>query len=237
MPILHDQYAAALRGVAVLTGRQVEVLFRGAVTGKPDKDTAALLRDLPDAVDQFGIMSGEIAAAYYDEARSAAGNPIDFLATPSGLATAEQVAASIRWAVGPMWTSDDYDAALGRLTAAMERLTLQPGRRTIIDSAVSDRIKVGWARTPEPGACGFCLMLASRGAVYRSKSTASIAGNGPRVGQSYHDNCRCTPAPVFEGEPVPEINQRLQQIWRDNKAGTTDAEIQQALVDAFQSWH
>jgi hypothetical protein len=36
---------------------------------------------------------------------------------------------------------------------------------------------------PEPGACDFCLTLATRGAVYKSKMTAA--------GQKYHTRCHC----------------------------------------------
>lgn len=41
-----------------------------------------------------------------------------------------------------------------------------------------------WRRVPEAGACDFCLMLATRGAVYR---TAQTAGDG----NDYHRHCRC----------------------------------------------
>jgi hypothetical protein len=41
-----------------------------------------------------------------------------------------------------------------------------------------------WRRVPEPKACDFCLMLASRGAVYH---TAATAGDG----NDYHRHCRC----------------------------------------------
>lgn len=41
-----------------------------------------------------------------------------------------------------------------------------------------------WRRVPEPGACPFCLMLATRGAVYKSDRTA---GNGNK----YHRHCHC----------------------------------------------
>jgi hypothetical protein len=44
-----------------------------------------------------------------------------------------------------------------------------------------------WRRVPEAGACDFCLMLATRGAVYR---TAQTAGDG----NDYHRHCRCDAA-------------------------------------------
>lgn len=38
-----------------------------------------------------------------------------------------------------------------------------------------------WRRVPSPGACGFCIILATRGAVYRN----------PEVARRGHANCRC----------------------------------------------
>jgi len=41
-----------------------------------------------------------------------------------------------------------------------------------------------WRRVPEPGACDFCLMLATRGAVYASQETAGKDND-------YHAHCHC----------------------------------------------
>lgn len=50
---------------------------------------------------------------------------------------------------------------------------------------------VRWARSPSSGACDFCMMLATRGAVYLSRDRA--AGKG-----GYHTHCRCLPVPSTE---------------------------------------
>ena len=44
-----------------------------------------------------------------------------------------------------------------------------------------------WRRVPEFGACPWCLMLATRGAVYRSQTTAKTA----RGKSAYHRHCKC----------------------------------------------
>lgn len=44
-----------------------------------------------------------------------------------------------------------------------------------------------YRRVPEPGACPFCLVLATRGAVYTSETTAGGSAN------RYHAHCRCEP--------------------------------------------
>lgn len=43
-----------------------------------------------------------------------------------------------------------------------------------------------WRRVPGPGACDWCLMLASRGAVYKSKMTAEAP-----VTDDWHSHCGC----------------------------------------------
>jgi len=43
-----------------------------------------------------------------------------------------------------------------------------------------------WRRKPEAGACAFCLALASRGAVYRTRVSAGGA-------DKFHTHCRCKP--------------------------------------------
>ena len=54
----------------------------------------------------------------------------------------------------------------------------------------------GYARVPMGGeTCGFCIMLASRGFVYRSAQTAG-------EGNHYHSDCRCKVIPGFGGMTV-----------------------------------
>ena len=58
-----------------------------------------------------------------------------------------------------------------------------------------------YRRVAAPGACDFCLMLASRGAVYRTASTASRDSSGER----FHENCRCAVAVEVDPARVSEI--------------------------------
>lgn len=79
------------------------------------------------------------------------------------------------------------------------------GRDAVATTATSSPRFTSFARVPEPGACDFCRMLASRGAVY-SEATATRRKNG----MPYHTrrpdgsggNCRCTARamPVGTGE-------------------------------------
>ncbi len=74
-------------------------------------------------------------------------------------------------------------------------------REATLDTASVDGRFEGWARVAEPGACDFCRMLASRGAVYESKDTASKRRDGLR----YHKHCHCAvrALPRATGSSVP----------------------------------
>lgn len=95
-----------------------------------------------------------------------------------------------------------------RITAAAGRHSRQASRDTVIRAAVQNR--VGWARQLAGAEnCGFCAMLASRGAVY-SKETVNFRT---------HDNCDCTATIVIPGEMwAGEVESiRLSSIWGDTR--------------------
>ena len=65
------------------------------------------------------------------------------------------------------------------------------------------------------GPCGFCAMLLSRGAVYKSK--ASAGGSFGSVAQ-FHPNCRCKGECLYEGENYDDIerfasNRFFDELW------------------------
>ena len=118
------------------------------------------------------------------------------LSEGSGVATTVpqgQIDAMIRWAVGPLWSSEpDPALALTNLDGGVTRLALAPGRDTIVESTKADPANPRYARTPDAGACEFCLMLAGRGAVY-AEDTA---------GFDAHDRCKCGAVPIFDGDTI-----------------------------------
>jgi hypothetical protein len=99
--------------------------------------------------------------------------------------------------------------AKARLAAATEQQVLDAGRETIVENAQRDRRAKGFARIPEPGACSFCALLATRGAVYKSDSfkLANAQFHGLGVAKT-HDNCRCHMEPVFSSyEPSAQVRE------------------------------
>lgn len=84
----------------------------------------------------------------------------------------------------------------GNLVLALDMLVRQPYRSTLQGSAWASG--VAWCRVPRGrDTCAFCLMLASRGAVYRTITAAGGDGN------KYHGGCSCEPVVVRGREDYP----------------------------------
>ncbi|CAB0762658.1 hypothetical protein FRC0546_02104 [Corynebacterium diphtheriae] len=119
----------------------------------------------------------------------------------------EQASASFSWAmqtVASHQSEIDRVAAKQRLFGVLDRLVTLPARDTVVLNVQRDH--TAYARVPEPGACAFCLMLASRGAVYK-KSTVGMVNK-------YHDHCRCLGIEVKrDGSDLPRINRDLERVW------------------------
>jgi hypothetical protein len=149
----------------------------------------------------YGRPSALIAARFYDDLRAASPNAAGkFRAVMAPGPDKDTIEGTVRWAVGSL-TGDSPDefAAFDRLAGAAQRYITNQGRDTIALSSSRDPSAGGWARVPgfsKSGTCGFCTILASRGAVYRSAETAGD-------GASYHDNCTCVPTQIWDGDDLP----------------------------------
>lgn len=98
------------------------------------------------------------------------------------------------------------------LRGASTRMVMRGGRDTITRAVNVDPSASGWERVIEPGACGFCAMLAGRGAVYKESSVDFRA----------HDHCHCVARAVFAGQK--SINKDLSEEWGKATAGTRGKE-------------
>jgi hypothetical protein len=125
----------------------------------------------------------------------------------------------------------DEQLAQDRLAVAADKLVMDQGRDTIINEVKSDPEAKGWARVPHPdesltGTCAFCLMLASRGAMYKSKASATFQA---------HDRCHCTPEPQFSRHYEPTATVRAaQKLWADSTKGLSGKEARLAFRRAVE---
>ncbi len=89
---------------------------------------------------------------------------------------------------------------------------VQHANRTTKHNAVKNGVR--YARVPFGNSCAFCLMLASRGFVYETKTTA-----GEDKGH-YHAHCRCKIVAGKKGTEIkgydPDgLNKRMQQVAQE----------------------
>lgn len=186
---------------------------------------AALIRDRRR-------QSAEVAARYYRQARLAAGVGVDArLAEPVDL-PAERILANLDvTGIGAYSRAVRSGAAPGKagdvaavnLSGSGSRLVLEGGRSVIAESAKADGEALGWARVTDADPCSWCLMLASRGAVYRSAETAGRLKNDRFVGDGqfkWHDHCGCGAAVVWDPQdPVLARADDLYTQWLEVTAG------------------
>lgn len=115
---------------------------------------------------------------------------------------------------------------VGRAASAhVERIVQNGGRYTEFDIAQIDARCVALARVHYPEndsvPCGFCAMLISRGAVY--KSVAKAGGIDPMVeNDQYHTGCHCRGVPIYKGtdpttDPRLELNRAMEALWKSDK--------------------
>ena len=102
-----------------------------------------------------------------------------------------------------------------RQANAAGRMAMNGSRGTLLDLADADPKAIGYARVSKTGKpCGWCAMLISRGAVYKS---AESAGDAEGVDQ-FHDNDQCYAEPVFsleqfDSDPKFDLNRELSDEW------------------------
>lgn len=100
--------------------------------------------------------------------------------------------------------------------AVADRHGQAAGRDAIVDAARHDRRALGYARTTTGiENCSFCLLLVSRGPVYKTQ-TAALVRDG--TGEPYHDHCDCIAVPVFDEESWPGRDEYLEMeaAWREH---------------------
>lgn len=178
----------------------------------------------------------------------------------SGKATVDEVAEKLTASVGNYVAKCNRDsvqenlnreneapATSGRRSPTRTEIQAQRGYRS---KARRMRERVKFMRVPRADChCAFCITMASRGAVYRTRETA---GGGDPVNR-YHRDCRCSVVPVEGDDPIidgygeevagyyetyADAYDYLGDLWRKSPADYTqqDADIM-ARIDKAHAEH
>lgn len=172
-------------------------------------------------VNRFGRASSSSAATFYERARADA-TLGRYRAVVAPAVPEQAVQSAMRWAL-TLTPSAVELAADGAAT----KLALDAGRVTLISNITADKKATAWVRVARPGACSFCRLLAIRGPVYRSETTAGFEA---------HDHCRCFPSPIFAGQkyqaPANVLEWRRQ--YEESTAGLSGAAARNAFRRAVE---
>lgn len=190
----------------------------GGTSGSFESRRLQLLDTVPGVIEYYSEGSAALAVdAYMDARMGVAGS---FVATPLVLDRSVNIRRGVAWASDPMGTGD-FEIASARMAKLMRTEMTRPYRDTTLGNGANDGMFVGYTRIARAASCGFCKALAARGAVFK-RSTAYFAA---------HDNCQCTAAAAFVGQPHGPEADVMQ--YKASKRRRTPAE--KALINDWAS--
>lgn len=185
-----EQVRRALNRLSHSAGAEMQAIWDEMKTSDRMVVSRALVEGWQWVLERYGNMASTLGADFFEvEARGLNLTPRVQLAPPLNGPRAN---ARLGWA---MSTDDQH----GNLMVLLDELVKQPYRSTFQDSALKSG--AGWARVPTGAeTCAFCLMLSSRGGVYRSQQVASTGFSGKK----YHGHCDCQPVLVRNAQDYPK---------------------------------
>lgn len=172
-------------------------------------------------VQGYDDVASEFAAEWYDHRAKSGGISLDRAITMA-VYSPEKSDAVARYQAKKL--AKGGDAAFAKACGEYAKNdALRSLNETIIANVGRDRDKgARFARVPAGAeTCTFCLMLASRGAVYHSRKTAGEF-------KHFHRNCDCKVVPGFEDNPDAELVEGIKpgemrdQWWKFEKIDATE---------------
>lgn len=156
--------------------------------GEAVEDLQAIVADL---VAEFAPAAASVAVDFYASVRPPASPPF----TPAAIVADDlMLPGTQNWSTKPLRT-ETPELALDRTASAIQKSVKQALVDTIGENTALDPLEVRYARWPQnPDPCAWCVLRASRGAVYWTESTAE---------RGDHLKCGCRVTPVFSDEPLP----------------------------------
>lgn len=160
---------------------------------------------------KYGEATAELACEFYDAMGMESGLFLE-PAIPAPTATYGDVSKAVQ---GTLKTSQNTEELIGSVT----RLVKMAGQDTLLKNAYRDHAQAAWI--PSGDTCAFCIMLASRGWEYVSKSAAR--GHAEHL----HSNCDCSYCVRFNGDT--EVKgydpEKYYRMYSDADGGTTEDKL------------
>lgn len=181
--------------------RSLEQLSAGAQQALAERIQQVDFSDMTEAANELvGIMedycsstaeaSAEIAAAFY-EGMSVYQTGESFDALPDSGHVPEATERATR-GIFQQAVDGNIPSMTTQLLERLDFETKKAAGETIFSNSARDKREPRYARIPSGGeTCDFCIMLASRGPVYRSAASAGELNH-------YHAHCRCRVVPMWD---------------------------------------
>lgn len=197
-----DAYGRAVSAITDAASQECERQVLAWCRAHPDAtvaETREAAREIMAGLAQvYDEASATLAAEWYDAQASAAGARLPEAITVTAYSDA-QVERVARYQASKLAAGDvaGFAAACAEFLENGVRRSLN---ETVLANARRDRTSgVRFARVPTGSeTCTFCVMLASRGAVYESRRTAGEFSH-------YHRRCDCKVVPGFEDDRFAEV--------------------------------
>ena len=175
-------------------------------------------------IDQYGIASGTLAAEWYDLNR-------DLLKVGGNWSGATLQGPNVD--TGPLIGGSVTDftstsTILSGIQSGMDMRVRQAAQGTLMDSVMRDPQARGWGRVTSAKPCPFCAMLAGRGAVYRTRQTATFMP---------HLHCACSALPLWKADPTGESMRSREdtistrRALSDKQRASQNAQARQWIAD------
>ncbi|MFT4125554.1 MAG: hypothetical protein QM662_04915 [Gordonia sp. (in: high G+C Gram-positive bacteria)] len=177
--------------------------------GGPGERKRALAAVLPNTIAPVSLAMSEGTRQWYAAQPSSSGYEPTLLDTTARALVPERVEVMVGWALTQAAPRAAFESGIDRYLRNVSRDTVLAN----VDAEPGAR----WYRHASANACGFCRMLATRGAVYRS---AKAAGEGNR----FHDRCHCLAVVVRPGQsydPPAYVAEWEQDYQAARAAGLT----------------
>lgn len=218
-------YGAVLGLIQDAVARRVGELVSGLGGASQPVVREAMMDLAPEAFGPAGELVSAAAATFYEEQRAVQGfrGSFDAQTIPLDPGALYPIVGA---GTAPAMFEQGAAAMIGYMAGWLVSALSEHASDTIVgNAALDDRNTVYYQRVPSPGCCAFCGLLASRSAAYTSQKAAErVVGRGMPVGSTkgkrggqargirprgtrklgdlYHDYCRCRGVPVLEGNSV-----------------------------------
>lgn len=177
-----------------------------------------------DLTHEFSFGAITLAVDYYIDARGLAQIRSAYTPVVTSPWDAENIASYINTAVRGLVD----EARTATIESLAQRIALNAGTEDLFANIDADPAAKRWARVTRPGACSFCLMLAARGARYRTEDTANFRAHNVVDGKG--GLCRCDVEPLFgDHYEAPAHVRAAAGLWSDVTDGLSGADARNAF--------